>query len=394
VAIGAASLVLAAACAVSGPARKVEHQPVPWPTNGWARSTPAEQGLDPSPLERLNADILAGKYGNIDRIVVVRNGHLVMSERYAHDYAAITRGKRSLIGCGEGACDGFRSQPGFNYFDAQTHPFYRGSGLHTLQSVTKSVTATALATVIQQGLIAGTDVALLSFLGDYDLSKVDPRLLTMRSGIEWHEGDRPLNETNAAVQLEASEDWVQFTLNQPMDAEPGSKWAYNSGGSQLMSAIVRKATGMTVDKWSERHLFGPLGISDYHWKLTPAGLPDTEGGLYLEAEQLAKIGYLYLRDGVWDGRRLLPEGWVKQATSRIVDRAEPTRYGYGYQWWRVDSDTSEVWAGLGFGGQFLLVLPTYDLIGVANGWNIFDEHVPAILTPFRDALIAAASPAL
>ncbi len=381
-------LGLIAGCTATSPPA----QPPPWPTDGWAHSSPVEQGLDAAPLDSLHAGILAGTYGNVDRMVVIRNGYLVRSERYPRDYAEIGRGRRSYIGCGEGACDGFVSQPGFNYFDAGTHPWYQGRDIHSLQSVTKSVTATALAAAIHQGLISGVDVPLLSFFDDYDLSHIDPRLrqatledlLTMRSGIEWHEQDRPLDGTNTTARLEASEDWVQFTLDEPMDAAPGEKWAYNSGGSHLMSAIIRKATGTTVDQWAERQLFGPLGITDYYWKRTPTGLPDTEGGLYLEAEQLAKIGYLYLRDGVWDGQRILPEGWAREATSRIVE--EPM---YGYQWWRVDTDSTEVFAGLGFGGQYLLVMPAYDLIGVLNSWNVYGDLVGSILLKFRDALIAS-----
>jgi hypothetical protein len=366
----------------------------PWPTNGWARSTFAAERLDSAPLDSLHAAILAGTYGNIDRLVVIRNGRLVMSERYPRDYVEVSRGKGSFIGCGAGAeCGALGRVPGYNYFDPRTHPWHEGRDVHSLQSVTKSVTATAVGAAMQQGLIAGVDVPLLSFLDDYDLSRVDPRLwrarladlLTMRTGIEWHEQDRPLDGTNTTAQLEMSADWVQFTLAQPMDADPGTKWAYNSGGSHLMSAVIRKATGLTVDAFAERQLFGPLGITDYHWKKTPTGLPDTEGGLYLEAEQLAKIGYLYLKDGVWDGQRILPQGWAREATSRIVE--EP---GYGYQWWRLDRDSIEVWAGLGFGGQFLLVLPAYDLIGVMNAWNVFGDTVASVLMPFRDALIAAA----
>jgi CubicO group peptidase (beta-lactamase class C family) len=386
-------LFLIAGCTAATPTGQVP----PWPTNDWARSTAAEQGLDAAPLDSLHAGILAGTYGNVDRMVVVRNGYLVRSERYPRDYVEIARDQRSYIGCGEGACDGFVSQPGYNYFDAGTHPWYMGRDVHSLQSVTKSVTATALGAAIHEGLISGVDVPLLSYFDDYDLSRVDPRLqratlsdlLTMRSGIEWHETDRPLDGTNTTARLEASEDWVQFTLDEPMDAAPGEKWAYNSGGSHLMSAIVRKATGMTVDQWAEQQLFGPLGITDYYWKRTPAGLPDTEGGLYLEAEQLAKIGYLYLHDGVWDGQRLLPEGWAGEATARIVENVNRQGWGYGYQWWRLDTDSTQVIAALGFGEQYLLVLPAYGLIGVVNCWNVFGDDVASILLPFRDALIAS-----
>ena len=117
----------------------------------------------------------------------------------------------------------------------------------------------------------------------------------MRTGIEWHETDRPMDDSNTTIQLERSQDWVQFTLDQAMDAAPGAKWVYNSGGSQLMAAILQKATGQRMDRFAETNLFGPLGIDDYHWKTTPAGLPDALGGLYLEAKDLAKVGYLYLQ---------------------------------------------------------------------------------------------------
>ena len=375
-------------------------QQAPWPTDGWAESPPAAQGLDPAPLTALHRGIEAGTYGYIDRFAVVKDGYLVVNERYDNDYREISRGRSSPIGCGIDACDSASQVHQFNYLHPDFHPWYAGRDVHTLQSVTKSVTATLIGIAIGRGEIAGVGQPLLSLLGDYDLSGVDPRLrdatledlLTMRLGIEWHETDRPPDSTNTTFQLEFQPDWVRFTLAQPMDAAPGEKWVYNSGGSHLMSAIIRNATGSYVTEYAEEHLFGPLGTRDYHWKRTPSGLPDTEGGLYLEAEQLAKIGYLYLNDGLWNGRRVLPEGWVEDATARHVERVNPAGWGYGYQWWRLDRDGVVVWAGLGFGGQFLVILPEFDLIGVANSWNLFGGGQAGILGPFIDALIACAQP--
>src|SRR5262249_52237019 len=157
-----------------------------------------------------------------------------------------------------------------------------------------------------------------------DLSKADPRLrrstlhdlLTMRSGIEWHEQDRPLDDTNTTIQLERSKDWIAFTLAQPMDSDPGTKWAYNSGGSILLSGIIKPAPGKSIDDYTSQPLFAPLGIKDFYWKRTPTGHPDTEGGLYLKPEDLAKVGYLYLMRGMWNGQRILPEGFVERATTR------------------------------------------------------------------------------
>jgi hypothetical protein len=323
--------------------------------------------MDPAPLVQLDRGIREGRFGYVDRMVVARNGRLVLSERYDNDYVELSRGRSSLLGCGTDACETDADVHDYNYLHPDIHPYYRGRDVHSLQSVTKSVAATVLGAAIHNGDIGNVDEPLLSFFEDYDLSAVDGRLfdatlqdlLTMRSGIEWHEQDRPLDETNTTVQLEQSRDWIQFTLDQPMDAAPGEKWAYSSGGSHLMSGVVRVATGRFISEYAEEHLFGPLGIEDYYWKVTPRGYPDTEGGLYLEAEDLARIGLLYLRDGVWEARRILPETWVEAATARQAETGNPQGWGYGYEGWRVDTEKVEVWAGLGFGGQYLLVLPDY-----------------------------------
>ncbi len=365
-------------------------QQAPWPTSGWEPSSAQAGGLAGA-LEDLDERIRVGDFGYIDRLLVIRNGFVIQNERYDQDYEAISRGQESQIGCGFGCADESWDHQ-FNYLHPDWHPYFQSRDVHTLQSVTKSVSATLIGMAIHRREISGADAPLLPFLDGYDVSGVETGLrnatlddlLTMRTGIEWHETDRPMNDTNTTIQLERTDDWVQFTLDQPMDAAPGEKWIYNSGGSQLMSAILTSATGRTMDDYAQEHLFKPLGIDDYHWKRTPAGLPDALGGLYLEAEQLAKIGYLYLKDGVWEDTRLLPEGWVGEATARRVQNP-----GYGYQWWRPDPGGVEVWAGQGFGGQFLLVLPEYDVVAVINSWNLFGGRYANL----RDALVEAVAAA-
>jgi hypothetical protein len=367
------------------------------PQQQWAASTPEQEGLNVVPLRALVDSIRGGRHGNVDRLVVVKNRKLVLSERFPRDYNLISRDKRSPIGCGLGACQDSSELNEFNYLHPTWHPFYNGRQVHTLQSVTKSVTATLIGIALQRNEIKSVSEPLLSFFGAYDLSKVDARLhkatladlLTMRSGIEWHESDRPLDETNTTLQLERSRDWIAFTLSQPMDSEPGAKWTYNSGGSALMAEIIRKTTGLHVDKYAEQYLFGPLGIRDYHWKKTPTGHPDTEGGLYLEAEDLARIGQLYLDDGVWNGQRLLPAGWAREATMRHVANVAPNGPGYGYQWWRYDRRGTEIWAGNGFGGQFIIILPAHNTVAVVNSWNVFGAQVQGVLRPMIDAVLDA-----
>ncbi len=368
----------------------------------WPRAEPADVGLEVAPLADLAAEVADGDYGYIDRLILVADGQIVFDERYEHDYVEISRGQSGPLGCGTDACAAPDDVHDFNYLHPDRHPFYQGREVHTLQSVTKSVTATLIGIAIQRGEIPGVGVPLFDLLTDYDLSEVDPRvrsatledLLTMRLGIEWHENDRPLDDTNTTLQLEKSDNWVEFTLGQPADSDPGVKWAYNSGASHLMSAIILQVTGRTTAEYAEEYLFGPLGIQDYHWKRDPQGLPDTEGGLYLAAEDLARIGLLYLQDGIWEGQRLLPEGWVAAATARQVNDIAPNNpnwnWGYGYQWWRLDASGLDVWAGLGFGGQNLIVIPDRGLVGVINSWNVFGRNIPLVV-PFIDAMIEASA---
>jgi CubicO group peptidase (beta-lactamase class C family) len=374
-----------------------------WPTSDWTRATPADAGLSAEHLAALDREVRAGIYGHVDRLVVSRRGRLVVDERYQRDYRTISRGRVGPIGCGEGCTDpAWRHE--FNYYHPDWHPYYQGRDVHTLQSVTKSIAATVMGVALGRGQIGTLERPFLDFFTDRDLSKIDARLrratlfdlLTMRSGIEWHEQDRPLDDTNTTVQLEKSRDWIGFTLSQPMDADPGVKWTYNSGGSHLMSGIIRAATGRHIDEYAREFLFTPLGIRDFHWKKSPTGHPDAEGGLYLSATDLAKIGYLYQRDGMWNGRRILPEGWVRNATTRHASTATGRwaaglaagQWDYGLQWWITARQGAEIWAGRGFGGQLLLVIPSRDVVTVVHAWNIFGDKVKNVFEPLVDALLA------
>ena len=205
-------------------------------------------------------------------------------------------------------------------------------------------------------------------------------LLTMRSGIEWNEMISYDDASNSCIQMEASDEWVRYVLDQPMKTDPGAVFDYNSGVSVLLGEIVRITTGQRIDDWARERLFEPIGITDFYWKVTPDGEIDTEGGLYLTAHDLARSGYLFLKNGMWDGKRVISEEWVEASTSPVITDVRPENgrrdSGYGYQWWVPDHDgeTARVFGGNGYGGQFLQVVPEHDLIVVWNGWNI---HSPA-----------------
>jgi len=344
--------------------------PTPGSTKVWPESTPRAEGIDPAPLDAFDRDLAAGKYGYVDSMLVIRHGKVVYEKAYdrAADYARLFAGKGA---------------PGiYNYYDPGWHPFYKGTKLHTMQSVSKSVTSALIGIAIGSGEIPGVDVKVMPYFADYGINP-DPRrdrmtlrdVLTMTAGIRWDEGSTEYTDprNNCAV-MEGKEDWVRYVLEQPMAEDPGRTFVYNSGATVLLSYLIAKTTGKTADDYAREHLFEPLGI-EFFWKRTPRGLTDTEGGLYLTPRDFAKIGLLYMRDGLWNGRRILPSGWAKSSTQPLVDTNEKP-FRYGYQWWVLpqgEKRPADAYLAWGYGGQLLLVVPSLDLIAVFTGWNIHDK---------------------
>jgi len=350
-----------------------------WPTEKWETISSEEGGVNLDAIDRVQGSLQSKMYGYIDHFLVVRDGHLLVNKFYENDYVRVNRGKDE--------------EPApYNYYSTEWHPFYQDSELHILQSVTKSVTALVIGASLQRGDFPPVDSAAMDYFTGYQIEEQELKdeitiedLLTMRSGIFWNEWDYEINdERNAVTQMENSDDWIQYVLDLPMSHSPGEAFVYNSGGSQLLSAIFKSTTGQDVDEYAQQHLFDPLGIDEYYWKKTPGGFADTEGGLYLKAEDLAKIGYLVLQKGSWDGHQIISEEWIEAMTSPHIEDIYPEDpeldFGYGYQWWLLNplmegSDREiEIYAGFGYGGQRLFIIPELDLVAVIYGWNIYSPQ--------------------
>jgi len=220
---------------------------------------------------------------------------------------------------------------------------------------------------------------VLSFFDTTKIKNIDDRkrrmtvrhLLTMTAGFDWDEGSHYSDPKNDCTVMEASFDWVQFVIDKPMAFEPGQSFKYNSGASQLLSYIFRKATGKDIEEYAAQYLFSPLGIKQYFWKRTPTGLADTEGGLYLSATDLAKIYYVFLKDGNWNGKQIVTSEWVKASVSPSITVRQGVKYGYKWWLYAYDKDNSKyAWTGSGFGGQWPIIIPEYDIVAVFTGWNI------------------------
>lgn len=349
----------------------------PWPTKAWQTSTPEAVGLDPRVLAEFDADITAGKYGYVDSMLVIRNGKIAFDRSYKHDYDQIYGADARKLGPLN------MLDPGgpYNYFNPWWHPYYRRGDLHSMQSVTKTITSVVIGVAIARKEFPDINTPVLKFFDSQKVAAVDDRkrrmtirhLLTMTAGLDWNEG-LPYNDpNNTATLLEESFDWVRFTIDRPMAVEPGIVFNYNSGASQILSHVFRVATGQDIEEYAAKYLFAPLGIGDYYWKRTPTGLADTEGGLYLKPRDLAKIAYLFLKNGEWEGKQIVQPDWVKASVTPAISVSPAVKYGF--KWWLFpynDGTSRFAWAGSGFGGQEPIVLPDYELVLVFTGWNILE----------------------
>jgi len=353
-----------------------------WPTHGWAKGTPASVGLDEKPLTELDS-IFATRKAWPDAFAVFRCGTEVFERTYPRDFGTMYAKEAKTRGPLNAHLTGW-----YNYFDPAWHPYFHGTDLHSMQSVTKTVSSVIMGIAITRGdFKAGLDTPLLKYFDVSKVKNVDERkrritlrhVLTMSTGLDWNEEvayDDPKNDSSL---MEAADDWIQYVIDRPMAQEPGKVFNYSSGVSELLAYVFQQETGQDIEAYGEKHLFTPLGM-DHFWKRTPLGLPDTEGGLYLRGTDLAKIGYLYLHEGIWDGKQIVSKDWVKQSLAPFIAAEEG--FHYGYKWWllpRTDRD-GYVWMARGFGGQRLIVFPEEKLVVVFTGWRILQDEDSKDLT--------------
>jgi len=244
---------------------------------------------------------------------------------------------------------------------------YRPEAPHMLFSLSKSFTSTAVGFAVAEGRLSVEDT-VLSLFPEEAPKKVSPNLavmkvrhlLSMSTGHDLDATDRTLRRKDRNA--------VKAFLSLPVEHEPGTHFVYNSAASYMLSAIVQKLTGQTLLDYLTPRLFEPLGIQGATWE----SFSNHEGaavnfggwGLNVKTEDIARLGQLYLQKGVWNGKRLLPEAWVKQATSKQVSNAPNPNpdweQGYGYQFWRCQPEG--IYRGDGAFGQYCIVMPRQDAV--------------------------------
>jgi CubicO group peptidase (beta-lactamase class C family) len=339
--LATAALVAAFACCAACPAsagssdRATE---TPWPTKAWEVSTPEQQGMDSSALARLIEAVGAYKQ---DSLTIVRHGKIVVDAYYAPYVAGIS---------------------------------------HDLRSVTKSIVSTLTAIELQQGILDSTDHPIIELFPDKHILHVDDEkkamtvqtLLDMTSGLEWTEKAYTPDET--IMRMYRSPDRTQFVLSQPMSSAPGSKFYYNSGNPYVLSALITRKTGQSAFDFAKKELFEPLGIKSAKWgHVDGQGVTDGEAGLSLSPHDMARIGYLYLHNGMWDGRQIIAPSWVERVRQGSV--AASFGFHYANLWWSLPE--KDAYMARGRHSQLILVLPRLDIVAAMTGFLRDDEFYSA-----------------
>ncbi|MCZ4509623.1 serine hydrolase [Streptomyces sp. ActVer] len=314
----------------------------------WSSTPPEEQGLDATILRRGLAKL--GDNASLLSALVVRHERLV-AERY-----------------------------------------YDGSGAHrsnNVHSVSKSILQALVHIAVAKGDIGSLDDPVADYLPEYfakaspDKKKITIRhMLTMRSGLDWTE-----DSTEGTV--EKTSNWGRAILGRDLVSAPGTTYNYSSGNTHVVSAVLQKATRMSTCQFAHQYLFGPMGITAEHWGRDPQGVFSGGYNVYLTPREMAKFGLLYLHDGKWGGRQLVPRGAVRAAQAQIT-RVDGV-FAYSEGWWTQTVSERPMYFAWGYGGQFVFVIPSADIVLVTSE-NTSNDSINKEIDPrefIRDYLLPA-----
>ena len=356
--------------------------------DGWQTADAGSLGVDPTRLAALTGSVRAWPELGVHAILIERGGQLIYEEYF----------------------DGFDERWG--------QPLGRVSMTagtrHDLRSVTKSVVSALVGIAHGEGAIQSLDQPLVRWFPEYpELDTPERRrvtlahVLSMTSGFEWNESVPYNDPRNDEIRMTRDPQPLRYALSRPFAVDPGADYNYNGGLTHVMAAVLVRATKTSLQEYARTKLFEPLGITDVEWVGDLAGIPAAASGLRLRARDLAKFGSLYLHGGKWDGKQVIPSGWVELSTRRHF-RFRPRagadaggEFGYGYFWWYNCHPSAtgliEARTAVGNGQQRVFVLPGLDMVvtifagryndfttGNTLGRRVLLEHVlPAVKTGVR-----------
>jgi CubicO group peptidase (beta-lactamase class C family) len=335
--------------------------------DGFSTSTLEEVGIDTHMILKAVGRIQNGKYGEVHSMLIYKDNNLVFEQYF----------------------QGHRYQwDAPDYYGQEIQ--WDNSKYHQIMSCTKSVTSACIGIAIEKGFIQSVHQSIFDYLPDHQQLSMGGKsnitiehLLTMTSGLKWNEWNAPHGTTsNDADRLyfECYNDPVHCVLERPLVSTPGEAFTYNGGGILILGEILKNATGMDLIEFSKLYLFGSMGIDSLRWDTYPNGEIEAASGLHLRSRDMLKLGVTYLKGGIWNGERILPEDWVMKSskvfgnnTGINIPIEDSGRNGYGYTWWisevgSVGGKTS-MYRANGWGGQVIMILPEKGMVVVFTGGN-------------------------
>jgi CubicO group peptidase (beta-lactamase class C family) len=295
-----------------------------------------------------------------------------------------------------------RGVPGVSYYRADTSSTSRLN----VASVTKSVTALLAGIAIERGAFTSVDETLAAIFPEHAqgpnaaaLSRVTLRhLLTLSTGFDRQGLDSNTDYPDFMQRLHAP-GHLGHALGRPLVEAPGSRFYYSNTDAHLVAAALARRLKVPLADFARDELFVPLGISGFHWPPGSDGIPNGAGELQLTAPDLLRVGRMVMDGGRWQGRQVVPERFVREATSRLVasdsaPRGPQELWGYGYLWWTstTPGDHRPAFYAAGYGGQFIYVVPSLDLVVVAITDQVSREVAGRTAAIIRDFALPAATP--
>lgn len=336
---------------------KYRYTPPPDLNDGIKTGNLNKSRLDEAKITAGTNEILRGVYPNVHSLLIFHKSRLVYENYFTGEDVERGVGPLGLV----------------------THT---RDTLHDVRSVSKSVVALIVLVAHAQGKIKSLDQPIAHFFPEYgkhfvgDKTKITIKhVLSMSGGIEWDEKISYADPKNSEIQMNNSADAVDYVLSQRMSTLPGSTFNYSGGQTQLLVALIKKATGMDADIFAADHLLAPLGITKYKWVKTKSGDPSGASGLRLRSRDLAKFGLLIMNRGKWNGRQIIPAKLIDQALSESIniEKADDFRLDYGYQIWLPAFPVGDKWVSLiefnGNGGQIVQIDRANEIMVVATAGN-------------------------
>ncbi|MDQ7903099.1 serine hydrolase [Phytohabitans sp. ZYX-F-186] len=304
--------------------------------------------------ERLDEVIGAGQAGGLHSVIVIHSGHTVL-EHYGS-------GEDFTWGTPLGTVD----------FGPHTP--------HDVRSVTKSAVALLYGIALGDGLVPEPAAPLLAGFPEYPDLGADParaqltveHALTMSLGLEWREEIPYDSPANAEIAMELAPDRYRFVLERPVVEAPGVRYSYSGGATALLGGLIAGGTGRPLADYAREVLFTPLGIGSFEWMAGSDGVASAASGLRLATPDLARIGELVLAGGAWDGRQVVPAGWLAE----MLRPRLPTEWGgrYGYHWYSGEMGGHRWVGAMGNGGQRLTILPDLGVVVAIAAGNYDDPE--------------------